>query len=98
MTKADWDDGGTRQLGMFLNGEEIVTPDERGQRIVDDSFVLLFNAGHEDAELTLPPRALRRAVDLRAAHGRRAAARPTPPARPVRLSSRSLVLLRRTAT
>ena len=40
---------------MFLNGEEIVTPGEHGQRIVDDSFVLLFNAGHEDAELTLPP-------------------------------------------
>ena len=55
MTKADWDDGGTRLLGMFLNGEEIVTPDEHGQRIVDDSFVLLFNAGHEDAEFTLPP-------------------------------------------
>ncbi|MFL4972510.1 MAG: glycogen debranching protein GlgX, partial [Microvirga sp.] len=45
MTKVDWDDGGTRQLGMFLNGEEIVSTDERGRRIIDDSFVLLFNAG-----------------------------------------------------
>ena len=41
---------------MFLNGEEIATPDQQGQRIVDDSFVLLFNANHEDARFTLPPR------------------------------------------
>ena len=27
----------------------------RGERILDDSYVLLFNAGHEDAEFTLPP-------------------------------------------
>ena len=31
-------------LGMFLNGEEIAAPGEHGERIVDDSFLLLFNA------------------------------------------------------
>ena len=45
---------------MFLNGEEIAAPDARGERIVDDSFLLLFNAHHEDVEFTLPTRALRR--------------------------------------
>ena len=45
-----------------------------GERIVDDSFVLLFNAGHEDAEFTLPPQRFGARVDVRAAHGRRAAA------------------------
>ena len=29
---------------MFLNGEEIAAPDEQGERILDDSFLLLFNA------------------------------------------------------
>jgi glycogen operon protein len=40
---------------MFLNGEEIAAPDEHGERVVDDSFLLLFNGGHEDVEFKLPP-------------------------------------------
>jgi isoamylase len=55
MTKTDWDDADRHVLGMFLNGEEIATPDRQGRPVVDDSFVLLFNAGHEDVEFTLPP-------------------------------------------
>ena len=41
---------------MFLNGEEIAAPDEKGQRILDESFLLLFNAHHEDVTFTLPNR------------------------------------------
>jgi len=41
---------------MFLNGEEIDAPDEKGQRILDESFLLLFNAHHEDCTFTLPNR------------------------------------------
>jgi isoamylase len=54
MTKTDWDQPG-HQLGMFLNGEEIAAPDAHGNRVVDDSFLVLFNAHFEDAEFTLPP-------------------------------------------
>jgi len=97
MTKVDWDDGSARLLGMFLNGEEIATPGERGERIADDSFVLLFNAGHEDAEFTLPGERFGRewTCELRTdavAPGAKHAADA-----PVALPSRSLVLLRRTA-
>jgi glycogen operon protein len=96
MTKVDWDDGSHRCLGMFLNGEEITTPDERGQRIVDESFVLLFNASHEEVEFTLPPARfgsewvceLRTDAEGGATHA--AASR-------VSLTARSLVLLRRSA-
>jgi isoamylase len=97
MTQTDWDDGGTRLLGMFLNGEEIVTPDERGGRIVDDSFVLLFNAGHEDAELTLPPRRFGAewTCELRTDVGD--CGGTFGPGAAVSLISRSLMLLRRTA-
>jgi isoamylase len=56
MTKVDWEDGGSRQLGMFLNGEAITALGPRGERVVDDSFLLLFNAGHEDVGFTLPAR------------------------------------------
>jgi glycogen operon protein len=55
MTKSDWESG-ERTVGMFLNGEEIAAPDEKGQRILDESFVLLFNAHHEDVTFTLPNR------------------------------------------
>jgi glycogen operon protein len=54
MTKVDWEDHGARMLGMFLNGEEIASPDARGRPIVDDCYVLLVSALHEDAEFTLP--------------------------------------------
>jgi glycogen operon protein len=97
MTKTDWEDGGARLLGMFLNGDEITTPDERGERIVDDSFVLLFNAGHEDAEFTLPPERFGSewTCELRT-DGERGGTHAA--ASTVAITSRSLVLLRRTAS
>ncbi|MCB1821078.1 MAG: glycogen debranching enzyme, partial [Candidatus Competibacteraceae bacterium] len=54
MTEEQWHDGLTMAIGIFLNGEEIATPDRRGERIIDDSFILLFNAHHEPIEFTLP--------------------------------------------
>jgi isoamylase len=96
MTKVDWDDGGARALGMFLNGEEITTPDVHGQRLVDDSFVLLFNAGHEDIEFTLPP--VRFGAEWECELRTDAAGGGTHAAREVvKLASRSTVLLRRSA-
>jgi glycogen operon protein len=35
---------------MFLNGDAIQSPDPRGQRVVDDSFLLLLNAGVEPVD------------------------------------------------
>lgn len=49
---AAWDDG-SQVLGMYLNGQGIAGTDARGGRIIDDHFLLYFNAG-PDAELTLP--------------------------------------------
>jgi isoamylase len=54
MTDEDWDVGFARSVMVFLNGEAINTPDPRGERIRDDSFLLLFNAGHEDLSFRLP--------------------------------------------
>ncbi|MDO8395570.1 MAG: glycogen debranching enzyme, partial [Dietzia sp.] len=53
MTHKDWDSGFGKSLAVYLNGEGIHEPDERGQRIVDDSFLLLFNAHHEPIEFSL---------------------------------------------
>ena len=54
MDDSDWDVGFAKAVGLFLNGEAIPTPGLRGERIVDDSFLVLFNAHHEDLAFTLP--------------------------------------------
>ena len=54
MTDDDWAEGFAKSLGVFLNGDEIPGTDTRGERIVDDSFYLLFNAHHEALTFTLP--------------------------------------------
>lgn len=58
MTQDDWDFAFGKALMVYLNGEAITEPDERGQKIVDDSFILMFNAHYEEIEFTLPPRSL----------------------------------------
>jgi isoamylase len=55
MTDADWEAGFAKSLAVFLNGEAISEPDQRGHRIEDESFLLLFNASEGDLEFTLPP-------------------------------------------
>ncbi len=50
----DWEVGFARSLAVFLNGRGIPELDARGERIHDDSFLLLFNASHEDIDFTLP--------------------------------------------
>ncbi|MEV4093369.1 glycogen debranching protein GlgX [Streptosporangium saharense] len=54
MTDADWNVGYAKSLAVFLNGDAITEPDRRGRRIVDDSFLLLFNAHHDVIEFTIP--------------------------------------------
>jgi glycogen operon protein len=54
MSQEHWNEGQPKSMGVFLNGEGIRNTDERGRRIVDDSFFLIFNAHHEPVEFTLP--------------------------------------------
>jgi isoamylase len=56
MTQEDWNGGFAKALGIFLNGEGIQSPDSRGERVVDESFYVLFNAHHEPLQFTLPKR------------------------------------------
>ena len=52
MEDGDWT-GGAQALGMYLNGHGIASVDSRGEPIVDDHFLLYFNADGE-AVVTLP--------------------------------------------
>ena len=53
MEDGDWTESDA-VLGVFLNGEEIRTPDARGRQVLDESFVMLFNGHHDDCVFTLP--------------------------------------------
>lgn len=55
MTEEQWMAGYTKAIGIFLNGEEIATPGEEGERVMDESFFICFNAHYEMIEFTLPP-------------------------------------------
>ena len=54
MTDQDWESAEAAVLTVFLNGDGILESDARGQRVVDDSFMLIFNAHYEDVDVTLP--------------------------------------------
>lgn len=64
MTQDDWNFEFGKALMVYLNGNAIEEPDPHGGRIVDDSFLLMFNAHYEDIDFTLPGRELGRGWQL----------------------------------
>ncbi|SOX52666.1 glycogen debranching enzyme GlgX [Mycobacterium ahvazicum] len=56
MTDEDWGASFAKSVAVFLNGHGIPDRDTRGQRVIDDSFLLCFNAHYEPLEFTLPPK------------------------------------------
>lgn len=54
MADEDWDVGYAKALAVVLNGQAIETPDMRGRRITDDTFLLVFNPHFEPLTFTLP--------------------------------------------
>jgi isoamylase len=54
MRSRDWQAAPAQSLTVFLNGNAISEPGDRGERIVDDSFLLLFNAHHQPLEFVVP--------------------------------------------
>jgi isoamylase len=103
MTEEDWSAGFAKSLTVFLNGDGISEPDPRGQRVRDDSFLLLFNASENDLKFAVPPARYgeqwQRVLDTAAPPGALPdAAAGEATARPggtVEVTSRSLQVLRR---
>jgi len=54
MDDEDWRAGFAKSLAMFLNGERIDSTDPRGDPVVDDSFLILFNAHKERVDFVTP--------------------------------------------
>ncbi|RSS44532.1 glycogen debranching protein GlgX [Streptomyces sp. WAC08241] len=54
MTSRDWQAAHAKALTVFLNGNAISEPGTQGERIADDSFLLMFNASSKELEFSVP--------------------------------------------
>jgi isoamylase len=54
MSEEQWKQGFAKSVGMLLNGDELPDPGPRGERIHDDTFLLLFNAHSDEVPFVLP--------------------------------------------
>ncbi len=55
MTNKDWDRGDASAIGVFLNGLEVHAENRQGEPVLDDSFLVLFNAWSDPLSFRLPP-------------------------------------------
>ncbi|MEA2477000.1 MAG: isoamylase [Actinomycetota bacterium] len=56
MTEEQWQEGSAKSIGVFLNGDALPDPGPHGEKVTDDSFLMLFNAYGDTIEFTLPKR------------------------------------------
>ena len=54
MTDEMWSSPNVRSLGMRLNGDAIDEADERGERVVGSTLLVLFNSSRDAQPFTLP--------------------------------------------
>jgi isoamylase len=98
MTHEDWGESIHKCVAVFLNGDAITAPNARGERVVDDSFLLCFNAGEEPVEFVMPSDdyAQEWTVELDTNHPAGEADLVVNAEEKVSLPSRSLLVLRKT--
>lgn len=54
MPDENWNHDFAKSLGVFLNGNAIRSVGPKGERIIDDSFYIIFNAHYEPLNFVLP--------------------------------------------
>lgn len=54
MSEENWKQDFAKSLGVFLNGEGIRSAGPKGERVIDNSFYVIFNAFHEPLMYMLP--------------------------------------------
>jgi glycogen operon protein len=54
MTQQEWNSGWVRSLGVMLNGQTLGETDEMGERLTDDSFLILLNSCPGEVKYSLP--------------------------------------------
>jgi isoamylase len=100
MRKEDWEKPSVRALGFLLGGDAIASLDEKGQRLVGDTLLVMTNADHEPMMFALP--AIEWGADwelvVDTATTEDCARVHTPAGGKVQVAGRSVVVLRRPAT
>ena len=94
MTEDDWNAAGSKSVAVFLNGDANTEPDRRGQHMVDDSFLLLFNASPDEVAFGIPAPPYDGPWEIALDTAMQKRNGTVSPALPVRVESRSLCLLR----
>lgn len=56
MSEENWSHDFAKSLGVFLNGYGIHSIGPKGERVVDNSFYIIFNAHYEPLNFTVPPK------------------------------------------
>ena len=54
MKEENWNDPFAKSLGVYLHGKSLRSVGPTGEMLLDDDFILIFNAHHETLEYTLP--------------------------------------------
>ncbi|MDR0951290.1 MAG: glycogen debranching protein GlgX [Candidatus Ancillula sp.] len=103
MDSEDWSNFFAKTMMVYLNGKKITERDKYGNEIVDDSFIIIFNAHFEPMEFVLPKAAdnskkieekWRVVIDTKYTDGFVGERRgPVKTGSKIKLESRSLVLL-----
>ena len=98
MTQEDWDSGCNCDA-VFLNGDAIDAPNARGEKVVDDSFLICFNAHSKAVDFVTPDGDYAQewtgAIDTSAPSG--ATELVIKAGEPLSLPGRALLVLRKTA-
>ncbi|WP_159501290.1 glycogen debranching protein GlgX [Microbacterium sp. 18062] len=94
MEPSDWDSGFGRAIGVFLNGQGIRERDRRGGTITDKHFIVLFNAGDDEVDFSLPDVKFSPRWDVLVdTAGHRANTEPIDPGGTLAVASKSLMVL-----
>ncbi len=96
MTDEEWGAGWVRCLGVMLNGETLDHVDEKGEPVVDDTFLLLLNCHHEPIKFYLPPspNSTDWEVVIDTCDPEQTFDRVLPPGKPIELARQALILMR----
>jgi len=98
MTDEEWGAGWVRCLGVMLNGETIDHVDEKGEPVVDDTFLLMLNCHHEPIKFYLPqsPKSTDWEVVIDTNDPEQTFDRVLPAGKSIELARQTLILMRET--
>ena len=95
MSNQEWSTPHAHAMAVFLNGDALTEPGPRGERLCDDSFLLLFNPSPDTVSFTMPKPSYGNAWEIVVDTAMGERTDNVTAAQKVQLEPRSLWLLRR---